>query len=60
MYTAFPLYTEVMGKGKAKGDGSQPEVPQKQFTHWQEDMNLSRNEEVLTVPEQNLTPKKHY
>ena len=55
----FPLYTEVMGKGNSKaeeGDGSQPEVPQKQLT--QEDLkelNLPTDEEVPSVPQQNLT-----
>ena len=55
-----PLYTEIMGKGKPKGeegdDGSQPEVPQKQLT--QEDLrelNLPTDEEVPSVPQQNLT-----
>ena len=42
----FPLYTEVVGKGKPKakeGDRSQPEVPQKQLTEW----NLTRYTEDI-------------
>ena len=54
-----PLYTEIMGKGKPKGeegDGSQPEVPQKQFTQeGLRELNLPTDEEVPSVPQQNLT-----
>ena len=42
----FPLYTEVMGKGKPKaeeGDRSQPEVPHKQLT----EQNLTRYTEDI-------------
>ena len=55
----FPLYTEVMGKGKHKaeeGDGSQPEVPQKKLMDEDlKELNLPTDEDVPTVPQQNLT-----
>ena len=48
----FALYAEVKdikGKHKAdEGDGSEPEVPQKQLTEY-------LNQEIPTVPQQNLT-----
>ena len=55
----FPLYTEVMGKEKpntVEGDGSQPELPQKQLTEEDlKELNLPTDEEVPSVPQQNLT-----
>ena len=50
----FPLYTEVMSKGKAKpeeGEGS-PEVPQKKLTEDLKELNLPTAEETPTVPKQ--------
>ena len=53
----FPLYTEVMGKGKAKAEeGAQPEVPKKQLTEEDlKELNLPMYGEVPTVPQQNPT-----
>ncbi len=60
----FPLYTDVMNKGKPKaeeGDASlpevpQPEVPQKQLTEEDiKELNLPTAEEIPTVPKQSLT-----
>jgi hypothetical protein len=52
-----------MGKGKPKGeakaeegDGSQPEVPQKQLTEEDlKELNLPGADEIPTVPKQSLT-----
>ena len=51
----FPLYTDMMGKGKAKaeeGEGS-PEVPQKKLTEEDlKEMYVPTAEEIPTVPKQ--------
>ena len=52
----FPLYSEIMCKGKPKAgerNWSQPEVTKKQLT--EKELNLLTDEGVPTIPQQDLT-----
>ena len=59
----FPLYTEVMGKGKSEASEAEPEegeespkMSQKQLMEEEtKELNLSTAEEIPTVPKQNLS-----
>ena len=55
----FPLYTEVMGRGKTtarEGEGDKPDLPQKKLPVQEvRELNLMTEEDISDVPEQNLT-----
>ena len=55
----FPLYTEVMGKGKTtarEGEEVKPDLPQKKLSVQEvRELNSVTEEDIPDVPEQNLT-----
>ena len=52
----FPLYTEVMGKGKTTAREGEEDLPQKKLSVQEvRELNLMTEEDIPAVPEQNLT-----